>query len=122
MSRYLVRVQHQATRFESTGKHLLQTLTTNFIQMPSISTNSLVVVTGINGYIASHAALTLLREGHHVCGTIRPASMGRITEDLKKAFVNNGIPTKIVQERLEFFGIEGNGFTPKKPGDVFSME
>ncbi|KIJ35442.1 hypothetical protein M422DRAFT_76330 [Sphaerobolus stellatus SS14] len=78
--------------------------------MPSISTNSLVVVTGITGYIASHVALTLLREGHRVRGTTRPTSIERANSDLKKAFTENGITSEILQERLEIVGLDGDDF------------
>jgi nucleoside-diphosphate-sugar epimerase len=39
-----------------------------------ITAPSLVVVTGANGFIASHTVQTLLRAGFEVCGTVRSAS------------------------------------------------
>lgn len=41
--------------------------------MQAIPKNSLVLVTGVNGYIASHIAEQLLEHGYRVRGTVRDA-------------------------------------------------
>jgi nucleoside-diphosphate-sugar epimerase len=41
--------------------------------MPTIPKGSLILVTGVNGYIASHIAKCLLERGYHVRGTVRDA-------------------------------------------------
>lgn len=41
--------------------------------MPAIPKESLVLVTGVNGYIASHIAEQLLEHGYRVRGTVRDA-------------------------------------------------
>ena len=40
---------------------------------PAIPKESLVLVTGVNGYIASHIAEQLLEHGYRVRGTVRDA-------------------------------------------------
>lgn len=40
---------------------------------PAIPKDSLVLVTGVNGYIASHVAEQLLEHGYRVRGTVRDA-------------------------------------------------
>ncbi|KAK1725560.1 aldehyde reductase II [Colletotrichum acutatum] len=44
------------------------------IPNPSLPTGSTIVLTGANGYIASHIANQLLLQGHHVRGTVRSPS------------------------------------------------
>lgn len=56
--------------------------------MPAIAPNSLIVVTGITGYVASHVGLAALQAGYRVRGTVR--DLGR-AEDLKAAFVKQGV-------------------------------
>lgn len=63
--------------------------------MPAIPPNSLIVVTGITGYIASHVGLAALQAGHRVRGTVR--SLGR-AEEVKAAYAKLGMDIK----RLEF--------------------
>lgn len=41
--------------------------------MPAIPKGSLVLVTGVNGYIGSHIAKQLLEHGYRVRGTVRDA-------------------------------------------------
>lgn len=41
--------------------------------IPAIPKESLVLVTGVNGYIASHVAEQLLEHGYRVRGTVRDA-------------------------------------------------
>ena len=41
--------------------------------MPAIPKGSVVLVTGVNGYIASHIAEQLLEHGYRVRGTVRDA-------------------------------------------------
>ncbi|KIJ50701.1 hypothetical protein M422DRAFT_245347 [Sphaerobolus stellatus SS14] len=72
--------------------------------MPSLGPNSLIVITGITGYLASHMGLHSLREGHRVRGTIRPGGVGRI-EELKRAYIQHGIPLDVVESRLELMEV-----------------
>ncbi|KIJ50700.1 hypothetical protein M422DRAFT_159338 [Sphaerobolus stellatus SS14] len=75
--------------------------------MPSLAPDTLIVITGITGYLASHMGLVSLREGHRVRGTLRTGGSQRI-EQLKKAYIEHGIPAKTVESRLEF--VEINDF------------
>lgn len=63
--------------------------------MPILSPNSLIVVTGITGYIASHVGLAALQAGHRVRGTVR--SLSRV-EEVKAGFAKHGVDTS----KLEF--------------------
>ena len=58
-----------------------------------------VLLTGINGFIARHIALTLLREGYSVRGTIRKASDA---DAVRKVLSNNGADVS----RLEFAEVD----------------
>ncbi|CCM04626.1 uncharacterized protein FIBRA_06810 [Fibroporia radiculosa] len=63
--------------------------------MPAVPFNSLIVVTGISGYIGSHVGLAALTAGHHVRGTVR--SLAR-AEEVKAAYAKQGADIS----RLEF--------------------
>jgi nucleoside-diphosphate-sugar epimerase len=67
--------------------------------MPALPPNSLIVVTGISGYIASHTGLCALKAGHRVRGTVR--SWAR-AESLKAGYEKQGIPASELDKRLEF--------------------
>jgi nucleoside-diphosphate-sugar epimerase len=41
---------------------------------PSLAKDSIILVTGINGYIGSHIGLQLLQKGYFVRGTVRAPS------------------------------------------------
>ena len=49
-----------------------------------LPTGSLVLVTGVNGYIASHVANQLLHRGYKVRGTVRDLSKGKWMKDLSE--------------------------------------
>ncbi|PCH34576.1 NAD(P)-binding protein [Wolfiporia cocos MD-104 SS10] len=55
--------------------------------MPAIPPNSLIVITGINGYIASHVGLAALQAGYRVRGTLR--SLAR-SEEVKAGYTAAG--------------------------------
>ena len=67
--------------------------------MPALSSNSLIAITGISGYIASNIGLLTLKAGHRVRGTVR--SWGR-AETLRVAYEKHGIPAAELDKRLEF--------------------
>jgi len=75
--------------------------------MPIVQPNSLIVITGITGFIASHVALLVLGEGHRVRGTIRRESLHK-AETIRNAFVEQGLDRSIVEKNLEFFPIESD--------------
>jgi len=77
--------------------------------MPSIQPNSLIVVTGITGYIASHVALLAMREGHRVRGTVRPSSLAK-ADQLRDAFIKEGIAAEFLEENLELFPVDNDDF------------
>lgn len=67
--------------------------------MPTLPPNSLIVVTGITGYVASHVGLTALKAGLRVRGTVRSLSKA---EELKAAFSKQGADVS----KLEFVTID----------------
>ena len=67
--------------------------------MPALTPNSLIAITGISGYIASHTGLCILRDGYRVRGTVR--SWAR-AESLKAGYEKQGIPAAELDKRLEF--------------------
>lgn len=68
-------------------------------EMPAIPPNSLVVVTGITGYVASHIGLTALQAGHRVRGTVRSLARG---EEVKAAYAKLGADV----DKLEFVVVD----------------
>lgn len=62
--------------------------------MPALQSNSLIVVTGITGYIASHVGLAALQAGHRVRGTVRDQKRA---EELKNAYAKQGVDTTKLQ-------------------------
>ncbi|KAF9800990.1 hypothetical protein IEO21_10229 [Rhodonia placenta] len=56
--------------------------------MPSIPPQSLIVVTGITGYIASHVGLAALQAGHRVRGTVRDLKRA---QELRNAYAKQGV-------------------------------
>lgn len=64
--------------------------------MPAIPPNSLIVVTGITGYVASHVGLVALQAGYRVRGTVR-SLVGR-AEELKASYAKHGADVS----KLEF--------------------
>ncbi|OSX56520.1 hypothetical protein POSPLADRAFT_1159921 [Postia placenta MAD-698-R-SB12] len=67
--------------------------------MPSIPPQSLIVVTGITGYIASHVGLAALQAGHRVRGTVRDLKRA---EELRNAYAKQGVDTT----KLEFIIVD----------------
>ncbi|PCH40321.1 NAD(P)-binding protein [Wolfiporia cocos MD-104 SS10] len=55
--------------------------------MPAIPPNSLIVVTGVTGYIGSHVGLAALQAGHRVRGTVRSFALA---EELKAGYAKYG--------------------------------
>jgi nucleoside-diphosphate-sugar epimerase len=49
---------------------------------PAIPKDSIVLVTGVNGYIGSHVADQLLEAGYRIRGTCRSASKAQALSDL----------------------------------------
>ena len=47
---------------------------------PLIPKRSTILVTGVNGFIASHIADQLLKDGYNVRGTVRSASKGELLQ------------------------------------------
>ena len=43
---------------------------------PALPQSSLILITGVNGYVGSHIALELLTRGYRVRGTVRDAYKG----------------------------------------------
>ncbi|KZO93922.1 NAD(P)-binding protein [Calocera viscosa TUFC12733] len=68
--------------------------------MPALAPNSLIVVTGITGYIASHVGLAALQLGHRVRGTVRSPQKA---EALRAAYEKAGVDAS--PARLEFVTI-----------------
>ncbi|KAG6829026.1 hypothetical protein H0H87_012831 [Tephrocybe sp. NHM501043] len=62
--------------------------------MPSVEAGSLVVVTGVNGHLASTTALRLLQKGYIVRGTVRSL---RTAAYVKKEFAQFGTSFEIVE-------------------------
>ncbi|KIJ50702.1 hypothetical protein M422DRAFT_65695 [Sphaerobolus stellatus SS14] len=77
--------------------------------MPPLPPKSLIVITGITGYIASHIALLILRDGHRIRGTARPSSLSN-AEALKSAFANQGLDREDLNERLEIVPLDFDNF------------
>ncbi|CCM05598.1 uncharacterized protein FIBRA_07826 [Fibroporia radiculosa] len=56
--------------------------------MPVLAPNSLVVITGITGYIGSHIGIVALQAGHRVRGTVR--SLAR-SQDVRNVYAAHGV-------------------------------
>jgi len=69
--------------------------------MSSLKPNSLVVVTGITGFIASWTTLEILRGGHRVRGIVRLGGLQR-EEEFRQALQRHGLSAEDLKERLEF--------------------
>ncbi|EED81801.1 predicted protein [Postia placenta Mad-698-R] len=67
--------------------------------MPSIPPQSLIVVTGITGYIASHVGLAALQAGHRVRGTVRDLKRA---QELRNAYAKQGVDIT----KLEFIVVD----------------
>ncbi|KZT27632.1 NAD(P)-binding protein [Neolentinus lepideus HHB14362 ss-1] len=67
--------------------------------MPAIPADSLIVVTGITGYVASHVGLAALQAGYRVRGTVR--SLGRV-EEVKEGYSKYGADVS----KLEFVELD----------------
>ncbi|KAH0559592.1 hypothetical protein GP486_003895 [Trichoglossum hirsutum] len=66
---------------------------------PAIAKDSLVLVTGVTGYIASHLADTLLARGYRVRGTARDASKARwVSELFEDKFGKGRFETTVVAD------------------------
>jgi len=95
------RVDYRSVYTGSTGHHESLPIIHPFpsspptTSMPAIPPHSLIVVTGITGYIASHVALAALQAGHRVRGTVRSLSQ---VDALKAAFAKRGVDA----DKLEF--------------------
>ena len=56
---------------------------------PPVQPGSLVLLTGINGHVASCIALRLLERGYRVRGTVRSSKKGKYIQEVLKRFGNN---------------------------------
>jgi len=66
---------------------------------PAIPPNSLVLVTGVNGFIGSHIADAILAAGYKVRGTSRSASKGEaITKILQDKYGSSNFELAVVEE------------------------
>ncbi|EED78053.1 predicted protein [Postia placenta Mad-698-R] len=82
--------------------------------MPALQSNSLIVVTGITGYIASHVGLAALQAGHRVRGTVRDQKRA---EELKNAYAKQGVATT----KLQFVVAWENGTAEDKTKPVWGF-
>jgi hypothetical protein len=79
--------------------------------MPALPANSLLAITGINGYIASHTlGLWALGAGHRVRGTVR--SWAR-AESLKAGYEKHGIPAAELDSRLQIVTVDSRPGVPR---------
>ncbi|KZO93936.1 NAD(P)-binding protein [Calocera viscosa TUFC12733] len=69
--------------------------------MAPLAPNSLVVITGVTGYIASHTGLQALKAGYRVRGTVRSLAKA---EELRKAYTKEGVDAS--PAKLEFVVID----------------
>jgi hypothetical protein len=58
--------------------------------IPKMSTKGTVLISGINGYIASRTAETFLEAGYSVRGTVRSLSSAKGLQDVLKDYVEAG--------------------------------
>ncbi|KAL8938464.1 MAG: hypothetical protein Q9216_003877 [Gyalolechia sp. 2 TL-2023] len=66
---------------------------------PAISVGSLVLVTGVNGYIGSHVADQLVQAGYRVRGTVRDESKGQyMKEFFDKKYGDGKLETVVVAD------------------------
>jgi dihydroflavonol-4-reductase len=70
-------------------------------QQPPITTSSLILVTGANGYLASWSIKFLLDQGYRVRGTVR-----NLKEEKKYAFLKHVSDSPGAESRLEFAQVE----------------
>ena len=66
--------------------------------MHAIPKGSLVLVTGVNGYIASHIAKHLLEHGYRVRGTVRDAYKADYMHALFDEYGEDAFKTQIVKD------------------------
>ena len=72
------------------------------IDPPVIPPNSLVLVTGITGFIASHIAKVLLERGYRVRGTARNLEKVEwVNEFFEKEFGAGRVETVVVEDMVE---------------------
>ncbi|KZO93937.1 NAD(P)-binding protein [Calocera viscosa TUFC12733] len=69
--------------------------------MAPLAPNSLVVITGLTGYIASHTGLFALKTGYRVRGTIRSLAKA---DELRKAYEKEDVD--VSAEKLEFVTVD----------------
>lgn len=68
---------------------------------PAIPKGSLVVVTGVNGYVASHVADQLLTAGYKVRGTVRSVDKSHwINEVFEKRYGGGKFETVVVEDMI----------------------
>lgn len=64
---------------------------------PAIPKDSIVLVTGFNGYIGSHVADQLLKAGYRVRGTVRDASkVKNLVDQWEQQYGKNRVETIVV--------------------------
>lgn len=69
---------------------------------PAIPKDSIVLVTGLNGYIGSHVADQLLKAGYRVRGTTRDSSkVKNLVEQWEQQYGKNRVEVAIVQNMAD---------------------
>ena len=61
---------------------------------------SVVIVTGITGFIGTHVAKVLVDEGYKVRGTVRSLSNAKKTEQIRDLFKDAKHPVELVEADL----------------------
>lgn len=84
----------------------------------AIAPNSLVLVTGANGFIASHVADQFLAAGYKVRGTVRDNAKAEWTNDFFEKRYGQGAFEAVVVEDMALYGafdeaIKGKSIPPR---------
>ncbi|KXN86995.1 Aldehyde reductase 2 [Leucoagaricus sp. SymC.cos] len=82
--------------------------------MPSVQPGSLIVVTGVDGHLASATAIRLLQKGYKVCGTVRALKSGNYVR--RQSVIHLASPVTMDVKRPE------EQYVPAVDGTVKPME
>jgi nucleoside-diphosphate-sugar epimerase len=72
--------------------------------MPAIEKGSLILVTGVNGYIGSHVAEQLLQYGYRVRGTVRDAFKASYMHQVFDVKHGEGVFEALIVKAMEVDG------------------